>query len=969
MADTASTRFLIELTGHDGQPLPQTEAAALRHALTDHGALLAEIAPPARFADPATLVAVTVAAVQTTAAVTEVIAFLQSWRQGRQVRIKAGGQELPATAVTESSPFISTLMRHPGQPSVRRYALIIAVNSYEDPGLRGLRAPSTDADALQRVLADPGIGGYQVSVLRDADERTVRRQIAGFFADRDPDDLLLLHFSCHGVKDRQNKLHLAASDTELRTLGATGIPASFLDSQMSQTNARRVVLILDCCFSGAYAADMSARADKSVNIEEEFGHSGRVVLTASSATEYAFEGSDITSSAEQPSVFTSALVEGLQTGAADIDGDGDISVDDWYTYAYRAVTSRGVGQVPTKTSSAVSGAFVVAHSVRGATLPAHLMEDLESDRVPVRLAAVERLAALLSRPGSSLHTAAHRELQKLVSDDDSVRVRTAAATALGTQHAIPAVTATAPVAPAPPPPAVPAPTPVAPLSQPVTAQHPVPVPAASSDENASAPSSTVVSALSLHRIAGVLLIASTAFRLVSLSGDSTPARYDSDLYANTLVKSADVFALVIVAAAGIWLTARPAQFRIPLSITAGIAPWMMFTSTAAMLFAARREGWDQPFTLSRLAEIVGLVFATGVFLTTMLGKSHHHPPRGLIAGAFAAIATVLMIFTTAELFRSASLSGTSAVIAATLSITIVYFAASTPGLSSRLLVVVPWAVTVIAGLYLDGYSPDLGHQDFTISAPEFAKPGALVALAAVIIASLIPWTGHTPQAMPMREPLPWLAMILALSSTAFWVVGSAWNDMDSPGGYLWRDILTITTAAFVAFALLRTSVAAAFTAAAGTWGLSLAFVMLVSNGVTPLWLCLAGGAVAVTILYLLRQQPAGTDRTGALLPAAAIVLTLMGVTTWLNWDSNLTIVQAVPLGLLLAAPLIAVWNRGGAEVAAAILGAASGAIPVIPWMPGHYPPGLQVVSVLFLAGAIAIACVLASRSAATRRSS
>ena len=36
-------------------------------------------------------------------------------------------------------------------------------------------------------------------------------------------------------------------------------------------------------------------------------------------------------------MFTSALAEGLRTGAADPDGDGYVSVEDAYEYAYRKV--------------------------------------------------------------------------------------------------------------------------------------------------------------------------------------------------------------------------------------------------------------------------------------------------------------------------------------------------------------------------------------------------------------------------------------------------------------------------------------------------------------------------------------------------------------------------------------------------------------------------------------------------------
>src|SRR6266508_5803819 len=172
---------------------------------------------------------------------------------------------------------------------------------HDDPALAQLRAPNHDADALARVLGAPSIGGFDVELLTDADERAIRRRIAAFFAGRDRDDLLLLHFSGHGVKDAHGRLYLAARDTELSTLSATAVPASFVNDQLAETHSRRVVLILDCCYSGAFARNTVARAGNTVHLTEEFGGgAGRVVLTASSATEYAFEDGALTRDEGRP---------------------------------------------------------------------------------------------------------------------------------------------------------------------------------------------------------------------------------------------------------------------------------------------------------------------------------------------------------------------------------------------------------------------------------------------------------------------------------------------------------------------------------------------------------------------------------------------------------------------------------------------------------------------------------------------
>jgi hypothetical protein len=75
-----------------------------------------------------------------------------------------------------------------------RSALIVASDDYSDPGLRRLRAPATDAEALAGVLRNPQIGGFDVRTLLNEPAHEVNLAVEEFFADRRPDDLRL--FTC-----------------------------------------------------------------------------------------------------------------------------------------------------------------------------------------------------------------------------------------------------------------------------------------------------------------------------------------------------------------------------------------------------------------------------------------------------------------------------------------------------------------------------------------------------------------------------------------------------------------------------------------------------------------------------------------------------------------------------------------------------------------------------------------------------
>jgi uncharacterized caspase-like protein len=252
--------------------------------------------------------------------------------------------------------------------SEARHALVVATAHYSDPKLQQLRAPAADAERLAEVLRDPAKGNFDVEVLLDASHATLTRRIARFFRDRRPQDLLLLHFSCHGVKDDRGELYLAAADTELDLLSATGVSAAWLNEQISRARSRRTVVLLDCCFSGSFPFGMRARGS-GVDAPEQLQGRGRAIITASNAMEYAYEG-DTLRGEGQPSVFTEAIVEGLATGEADLDHDQLVSVDDLYDYVYERVKAKTPSQTPSKKSELEGALYLAKSSYRPEVKPA-----------------------------------------------------------------------------------------------------------------------------------------------------------------------------------------------------------------------------------------------------------------------------------------------------------------------------------------------------------------------------------------------------------------------------------------------------------------------------------------------------------------------------------------------------------------------------------------------------------------------
>jgi outer membrane protein assembly factor BamB len=320
-----------------------------------------------------------------------------------------------------------------------RRALIIASDNFQDAGLRQLRSPAIDAEALGAVLGDPAIGDFEVQTLINQRAQVINEAVEEFFADREPDDLLLVHFSTHGVKDEEGELYFAAPDTKLGRLATTAVPAEFVCARMNRGRSRRVVLLLDCCFAGAFERGLMVRAGNDIEIKERFDGRGRIVITASKAMEYAFEaGKLVNKHKRSPSVFTSALVQGLQTGDADHDQDGYVGINELYNYIYDRVRSTTPNQTPGKWEFGVEGDLWIAKRngapITPAPLPAEVQQAIENPLPDERVSAVSQLAEIMRGSQAGMVLAARIALEKLV-DDDSRKVSAAAAAALSPHKA------------------------------------------------------------------------------------------------------------------------------------------------------------------------------------------------------------------------------------------------------------------------------------------------------------------------------------------------------------------------------------------------------------------------------------------------------------------------------------------------------------------------------------------------------
>jgi uncharacterized caspase-like protein len=271
----------------------------------------------------------------------------------KDVKVKPLNKVVITNAAKTSALSRTALPQDRKKLQMVKTALLIGVSHY-GTGFDSSPGSLKDVEAMKEVLQHSEMGGFtEVRTLIDPDRQAMAEAIETLFLDCQKDDLALLYFSGHAVKDDKGKLYLSTCITRKNPQGklvkSTAVLASFVQDIMNDSRSKQQVVILDCCFSEAFAVGIStevdtkgspypqdtgwsAKGDGSVDIKHQLGGLGRVILTSSTSTQDSFDqkGAD-------PSAYTYYLIEGLETGAADLDDDGEISIDELHEYTKRRV--------------------------------------------------------------------------------------------------------------------------------------------------------------------------------------------------------------------------------------------------------------------------------------------------------------------------------------------------------------------------------------------------------------------------------------------------------------------------------------------------------------------------------------------------------------------------------------------------------------------------------------------------------
>jgi formylglycine-generating enzyme required for sulfatase activity len=237
-----------------------------------------------------------------------------------------------------------------------RKALLIGTKTYGE-GFKSLNSALFDVQALAAVLGNNALGEFEVEVVKDLPAAELAHRMETWYLSHGRDDFGLLFVAGHGVKDSNRKLHFAATNTQKQgdqLVTSTAIAASSLSQWMLSSKAKRQVVILNCCFSGAFG-DLMPMDGGVIPVEEALAAKGRAVLTSTTSMDYAFERSN-----SDLSVYGHYLVEGLETGAAAAIGSNLITIADLHAYVSRKVQEEAPAMVPQWFASGEAAQFWIA---------------------------------------------------------------------------------------------------------------------------------------------------------------------------------------------------------------------------------------------------------------------------------------------------------------------------------------------------------------------------------------------------------------------------------------------------------------------------------------------------------------------------------------------------------------------------------------------------------------------------------
>lgn len=252
------------------------------------------------------------------------------------------------------------------------YVAAVGVSEYDQPGFNLNYAAKDATDFIELAQKHAAHSGTQVHTLMLSDDvvdKGALEKIRAFFSNARRDDVAVLFYAGHGLLDANMDYFLATHDVDFNNPAAKGWSYDDFEDVIDGIAPLKKFCFVDACHSGEidkddfvaettkkveagtitfraagaglkeHVAGTAATRNLVKNLFIDFRQgTGATVLSSSDGMEVSIEGGGIANG-----LFTHAILQGVTSGSADADADGEVSMSELSEYVGREVSRLSAG--------------------------------------------------------------------------------------------------------------------------------------------------------------------------------------------------------------------------------------------------------------------------------------------------------------------------------------------------------------------------------------------------------------------------------------------------------------------------------------------------------------------------------------------------------------------------------------------------------------------------------------------------
>jgi len=226
-------------------------------------------------------------------------------------------------------------------PDPRRWAILVAIQHYDDRSLSPLEYPVADAKLLEQTLIRRyRVPADQILSLVDVSGVRLEQGIPNLLEKVQPEDRLIVYVAGHAYRDDDGKIYLAPKDFNLTRLAGSGVSLQWLVDRLEQCPAKEKLLLLDSSNAGTGAdlRQQPSTAEMLQTLEAPPGRAPLRTVTAIASSSAGERGHGWP--AKQHGVFAYSLSEAY-SGRADANRDCRVEPTELFAFLSQAMASAG----------------------------------------------------------------------------------------------------------------------------------------------------------------------------------------------------------------------------------------------------------------------------------------------------------------------------------------------------------------------------------------------------------------------------------------------------------------------------------------------------------------------------------------------------------------------------------------------------------------------------------------------------